>query len=284
MQWLITGCSTGLGLSLARAVLSRPGEKLIATSRNPQKTPDLVHEITSNPNAVWEALDVSATDLEARLDAIIAKHGPINVLINNAGYAAGGIFEASPISLVRELYETNFFGAMRVMHKLVPHMRENGQVGVIVNVTSNECWEAHAGSSAYTSSKFALQGLSQALAAELAPFNIRVFTAQPGGMRTAFMEPAKVESLATEIPDAYKGTIADFTLQAIKGLHSSARQDPDKTAIAIVHEVLQPSEGPQGKVLRLQLGSEAVASMEKQLELIQAESDLTKRWAIDCDI
>jgi NAD(P)-dependent dehydrogenase (short-subunit alcohol dehydrogenase family) len=91
MQWLITGCSSGLGLDLARTVL-QSGQKCIASSRNPAKTPEAVAEI-EKLGGVWITLDVASPDLEAALAACIAKHGPIDVLVNNAGYADGGVFE-----------------------------------------------------------------------------------------------------------------------------------------------------------------------------------------------
>lgn len=92
MQWLVTGCSSGLGLELARAILAS-GQKCIATSRNPSKTPEAVAEI-ERLGGIWAALDVAASDLESRLREIVDKHGTIDVLVNNAGYAAGGPLEA----------------------------------------------------------------------------------------------------------------------------------------------------------------------------------------------
>lgn len=282
MQWLITGCSAGLGLSLAKAVLAQPGEKLIATSRNPEATPEVVKDITSHPNAVWEALDISAADLETQLDGIIAKHGPINVLINNAGYAIGGVFEATPLTDIRKQFETNFFGVVRTMHKLAPHMRENGK-GIIVNISSSEVWNPHPGASVYAASKFAVDGLSQALATELAPFNVRVLVVQPGAMRTSFFDPAKAVKNVTSTPESYKGTVTDFVLQALMGLDGTATQDPDKTAAAIVQEVLEPTKVDGKDVVRLQSGRESVQAVETAIGGIKAESAVTKAKALECD-
>ena len=106
--YLITGTSTGLGLSLAHAVLAS-GHKLVATSRNPSKTPDAVAAITT-AGGVWLPLDVTSPDLEQQVDAVLKVHGYISVLVNNAGVAIGGAAEDVPLSKVREVFETNFFG------------------------------------------------------------------------------------------------------------------------------------------------------------------------------
>ncbi|TVY89037.1 Retinol dehydrogenase, partial [Lachnellula willkommii] len=155
MQWLVTGCSSGLGLELARAILAS-GQQCIATSRNPSKTPSAAAEI-ERLGGIWAALDIAAPDLESRLGEIVDKHGTIDVLVNNAGYAAGGPLETMEIEAIQSQMETNFLGPIRAIKAVVPSMRENGS-GVIVNVSSAEYWDPHAGCSVYSASKFALEG------------------------------------------------------------------------------------------------------------------------------
>ncbi|KAF2645924.1 hypothetical protein P280DRAFT_513799 [Massarina eburnea CBS 473.64] len=263
MHWLITGCSSGLGLSLSRAVASLPNQKLTATSRNPSSSVDAVKEITSHSNASWEPLDVSSPDLESQLATIISKHGPIDVLINNAGYAIGGPLEATPLDLIRQQYETNFFGVVRTIQAVLPYMREQGKdkTGVIVNVSSAEIWNPHPGTSVYSSSKFAVDGLTAALVSELAPFNVRMLLAQPGGMRTSFLRPDKVAMQVVDFPASYKGTPAEAVLGFItRG--GGADLDPEKAAKAIVEEILEPTMVGEGKrLLRLPLGVSMVFSM-----------------------
>lgn len=289
MQWLITGCSTGLGLSLARAVLTRPGENVIATSRNLASSPEAVSEITFSKNAVWETLDVSLPDLENQLSKIIAKHGTIDVLINNAGYAGGGVFEVTPIEALRRQFETNFFGAVRLMQAVVPAMRNGGKGGVIVNISSGVFWQAVPVASAYSSSKWALEGFSDAIAPEIAEFGIRVLIAEPGGMRTSFADPSKFSKTTVPFPETYKGTFAEYVWKALQGMHGAQNLDPERSAQAIVQEVLEPTivqnvdTGESRKLLRLQLGREAVDTMRKKIVTIESEADLILPKALACD-
>ena len=157
MQWLITGCSSGLGLDLARSALAA-GQKVIATSRNPSKSADVVEEVMKAGGA-WEALDVSSPELESQLDSIASKHGAIDVLVNNAGYAAGDVFEVMDVDgQGRRIMETNFFGVVRCCRAVVKGMREQGK-GVIVNIGSAEFWQPHPCISIYVASKFAVEGI-----------------------------------------------------------------------------------------------------------------------------
>ncbi|EXJ83604.1 hypothetical protein A1O1_07227 [Capronia coronata CBS 617.96] len=288
MQWLITGCSSGLGLSLAQAVLEQPGQKVIATSRSPA-SPEAVQSITSHQNGAWEALDVAAADIEARYAAIVAKHGPVDVLINNAGFAAGGIFEATPVDLARRQYETNFFGAFRLMQCVLPVLRESGKGGAIVNISSSVFWQPQPSTTTYASSKWALEGLSEALVPEVASFNIRVLIAEPGGMRTPFFDPAKLAANTVPLPDTYKGSPADMFLQAITSGGYVPNLDTDKAARAIVKEVLTPTvvQGEAGKpsvpILRLPLGGESFAAMQETLARVTLEGEKIKPTALSCD-
>ena len=157
-------------------------------------------------------------------------------------------------------------------------MREN-KSGVIVNISSAEFWDPHPGAAVYASSKFAIEGVSEALAAELSAFNIRVLTIQPGGMKTAFFDPKKLKM--PTIPDAYKGTITDYVLQAIAALDSTAAQDPSKTAQAIVKEVLQPSSDPP--IRRMPLGKESLGGIRKRVEEYTKIAEQVESIAVDCD-
>lgn len=178
----------------------------------------------------------------------------------------------------RKIFETNFWGPIRVTQALVPTMREK-KVGVIVNISSAEFWNPHPGAAVYASSKFAIEGVSEALAVELSPFNIRVLTVQPGGMKTAFFDPKKLKM--PTIPEAYKGTITDYVLQGIAGLDGTAAQDPSKTAEAIVKEVLQPCSDPP--LLRMPLGKESLGGIMKRVEEYSKIAEQVESVAVGCD-
>ncbi|KAJ4407950.1 hypothetical protein N0V91_003616 [Didymella pomorum] len=222
--------------------------------------------MTSYPNASWEPLDVSSPDLEAQLSTIVKKHGPVDVLINNAGFSIGGVLENTLLDLIRDQYETNIFGAIRTMQAVIPHMRTNSN-GVIVNISSATFWMPPPGVSVYASTKFALEGLSAALASELAPFGIRVLIAQPGGMQTAFAGPEKAGKQLVPLPDEYKGTPAEFVMKFVES-EKGKDTDPKKAARAIVNEVLEPTVVGGNKLVRLQLGSEVTGALKGAVDFL----------------
>ena len=310
MQFLITGCSSGLGLCLAYAVLAA-GHKVIASSRNPSKTPEAVEQIKKLGGA-WITLDVANEDVGERVHKAIEEYGPVDVLINNAGYASGGVIETYKIEDGREQMETNLFGAIRMIQAVLPAMRER-KSGVIVNISSAEAWNPHPVAGMYASSKWALHGksrifplipclqsarqsrvfhltytirhwltisgLSEVLYGEVAPFGIRVLIPVPGGMATEFYNPANIR--VPEIPVAYKGTMADFVLQAILSPHTKTL-DTEKTAKAIVEEVLHPSSDPP--VLRLPLGKESLESMRAKARDLEKTAQMFENNAPEQEV
>ncbi|KIX98622.1 uncharacterized protein Z520_05923 [Fonsecaea multimorphosa CBS 102226] len=276
MQWLVSGCSTGLGLEIARAAL-KAGQKCIATSRTPASSPDAVEDI-EKLGGVWAKLDVSSPSLESDIDEIVKIHGAVDVVVNNAGYADGGPLETMDLDKARQMFETNLWGPIRIIQALVPSMRSRHS-GVIVNISSATYWNAPPGAAMYAASKFAIEGMSEALATELSPFDIRVLIAEPGAMKTSFYDLKKMKM--PPISDAYKGTVTEYVLQAIAGLNDGARQDPKKTAEAIVKEVLEPSS--DSMTLRMPLGKESLGGMRKRAEQYVKIADGTEEVAVACD-
>ncbi|HEX8413434.1 MAG TPA: SDR family oxidoreductase [Sphingomicrobium sp.] len=190
---LITGCSSGYGLQTALHFHNK-GWNVIATMRTPRADllpkSDRMHII---------ALDVTKPDSIA---AAIAAAGPIDVLVNNAGIGAVGALEATPMSTIRELFETNTFGVMAMMQAVIPQFRER-KAGAIVNVTSSTVLASFPLAGAYTATKTAIDGLTGSVAHELAAFNIRIKLVEPGyGPDTRFAENggARMQGL---IPVAY---------------------------------------------------------------------------------
>ncbi|KOC92401.1 SDR family oxidoreductase, partial [Winslowiella iniecta] len=174
---LITGCSSGYGLETARYFLAQ-GWKVIATMRTPQE--GLFPE-SSNLRIL--PLDVTQADsIKRALDAA----GPIDVLVNNAGIGLFGAFEATPISSVRDIFETNTFGVMAMCQAIIPQFRQR-RTGTIVNVTSNVTLAPFPLVACYTASKTAIEGFTESLELELKNFDVRVKLVEPGyGPTTSF--------------------------------------------------------------------------------------------------
>lgn len=193
---LITGCSTGFG-KLAAKTFQAKGWNVIATMRKPEKET----ELTQLDDVLVTRLDV--TDDKSVAEAVekgLAKFGSIDVLVNNAGIGGAAIFEQYSEEAIRSTYETNVFGVMRVSRAVLPHMRKQKE-GCIINVTSVAGMFGAPGHSIYSSTKYAVEGLSEAMALEYKPFNIKVKTVAPGGYETAFKENADTDSIANGSPE-----------------------------------------------------------------------------------
>jgi len=201
---LITGCSSGYGLETARFFLDR-GWQVIATMRTPRED-----VLPRRERLRVLALDVTKPESIA---AAVAEAGPIDVLVNNAGIGLLGAFEATPMDTVRELFETNTFGAMAMTQSVLPQFRQR-RAGVIVNVTSSATLAPFPLVAAYTASKTAVEGFTASLANELQQFNVRVKLVEPGYCPdTRFAENGgpRMQGLITEPYAAYvQGVFAEF--------------------------------------------------------------------------
>jgi len=259
--WFITGASTGFGRLLAEEVL-KAGGKVVATARKLDKIADLEQRHLGKARAF--ALDV--TD-PAQILSVVAQtlttFGPVDVLVNNAGYGlAGGIEEASEEEFM-PVFETNVFGLMRVTRAFLPHFRSQ-RSGNIVNLSSIGGLIGSAGWGYYNASKFAVEGFSEALAAELAPLGVHVTIVEPGPFRTDFLGRSGVEA---------KERIADYNATAGKTrqyFHEQAgKQKGDP--LRAVHAIIQAAESPQPP-LHLVLGALALQRMRGKLD--QWKTDL----------
>ena len=151
--------------------------------------------------------------------------------------------------------------------------------GTIVNISSAEFWAPHPCISVYAATKFALEGLSEALSAEVSPFNIRILLVEPGGMRTDFVNPDKVS--VPEIPEGYKGTTAEFVIGHFAAMHGMQGLDPRKTAEAIVEEVVRSSQEPP--LLRLPLGGESLGNMRAKVRELERTAGAFEEVALRAD-
>ena len=211
---LITGCSSGYGLETARRFHSE-GWNVVATMRTPRE--DVLHQ---SERLRLVALDVTQPESVA---AAVEASGPIDVLVNNAGIGAMGAFEATPIATVREIFETNTFGAMAMTHAVLPQFRER-RSGVVVNVTSSATLARMPLVAVYTASKTAVDGFTASLALELEEFNVNVKLVEPGYCPTTSFTSNGQTRMNGLIPDAYASfaerVMADFQ-RATRVTHES---------------------------------------------------------------
>lgn len=229
--WLITGCSTGLGRSLAEAVLER-GDNAVVTARDAAAVQDLADSYPGRALAV--ALDVTkAEQVTAAATAATEKFGSIDVLVNNAGYGLRAAVEEASDADVELLFNTNVHGPVRLIKALLPGMRA-ARSGTIVNISSISAKVSPAGSGYYSASKAALEGITGSLRAELAPLGIRAFTVEPGGFRTDFAGRSLAQS-ATALPD-YAGT-AGKRRKENDSTHGTQPGDPARAAQALITAV-----------------------------------------------
>lgn len=260
----ITGVSSGFGRALAQVALNR-GYRVVGTVRNAAAKTEF--ENLHAENAFAYELDVTHF---AAIDAVIAdvetQLGPIDVLVNNAGYGHEGVMEESPLDEMRRQFDVNVFGAVAMIKALLPFMRQRRQ-GHIINITSMGGFITMPGISYYCGSKFALEGISETLSKELAPFNIHVTAVAPGSFRTDWAGRSMVRS-ARSIADY--DALFDPIRQAREEKSGKQLGDPLKAASAML-DVIESSNPPA----HLLLGSDALALVRQKMELFSAEID---RW------
>jgi len=187
--WLITGASRGLGAEMAKAALAA-GDLVVATGRDPAR---VTAQLGASEGLLPLALDVTSdASIRSAVDAALARFGRIDVLVNNAGFGVVGAVEETAAEDVRRVYETNVFGLLAVTRAVLPSMRAR-RAGHVINLSSVGGYRSGPGFGVYCSTKFAVEGLSEALHGELAPLGIAVTVVEPGYFRTEFLEPGSVQ-------------------------------------------------------------------------------------------
>lgn len=261
--WLITGCSTGLGRALAEALIAR-GERVFATARDPGRLADLVD---GHANAIALKLDVTSAEEVAAAVETVEGAGGIDVLVNNAGYGYRAAVEEGEDARVSDLFATNLFGPVSMIKAVLPGMRARRQ-GTIVNVTSIAARLAMPGSGYYSATKFALEGVSDALRREVEPLGIRVLMVEPGAFRTDF---AGRSLLGTANPIADYAETAGPRRKENDRSHGTQPGDPARAAQVLI-EVIEGETMPA----RLLLGSDAVRIVGGEVETQLREIDAWK--------
>ncbi len=260
--WFITGCSSGLGRALARRVLAR-GHRLVATARRPETLADLV---ASNPDQCRVlALDVAvAAQIAPVVAQAAAAFGRLDVVVNNAGYGLIGAVEEVSDEQIARSFETNFFGALRVMRAALPILRAQRR-GHFVNISAAAAIANYPGFSIYGATKCALEGASESLAAEVRPLGLKVTIVQPGPFRTDFISRS-LERALDRIAD-YEATSGKF-LRFLETMSGRQPGDPAKAADAIIAAVAL--EHPP---LRLVLGKYAIEKARRKFVSAGRELD-----------
>jgi NAD(P)-dependent dehydrogenase (short-subunit alcohol dehydrogenase family) len=261
-RWLITGASSGFGRLLAEYLLSLDA-KVIATARKVEAVEDLVRRYPGN--AVALPLDVTKQQsIDKAVADALARVGHIDVLVNNAGYGVTGAIEEVTEAEYMPMFETNVFGLINLTKALLPQFRER-RSGAIVNFSSIGGLIGAPGWGYYNATKFAVEGLSEALGAELAPLGVHVMVVEPGPFRTEFLGRSGVE--AKERISDYEQT-AGKTREYFQTQSGKQPGDPQRAVEAVVAAVSDPN--PPRHLL---LGKIALSRFRKRLEDWKTELD-----------
>jgi NAD(P)-dependent dehydrogenase (short-subunit alcohol dehydrogenase family) len=258
--WFITGASSGFGRAFAEHALAE-GHNVVAAARNTASLDTLLAIAPDRVLAV--ALDVTRPGHpEAAVAAALARFGRIDVLVNNAGYGSVGAIEETPEQELRAQLEANFFGAIAVTRAVLPSLRTQ-RSGAVVMVSSMGGQMSFGGFGAYSASKFALEGASEALAQEMAPFGVKVLIVEPGAFRTGFAGANALRHMPVLEP--YREALSAIRGFA-HGMNGTQEGDPAKAAAAVAR-ALRAERTP----LRLVLGADAVDAVRGHAETILDE-------------
>lgn len=269
--FFITGANSGFGLAIATAA-AQMGHQVIGTVRSETARSALAAAV---PAAHPVLCDVTAFD---QIPDVVRdtedKYGPVDVLINNAGYGHEGVIEESPLEEMRRQFDVNVFGAVAVAKAFIPRFRERRQ-GFIVNVTSMGGMITMPGIGYYCGSKFALQGISEVMRSEMAPFGVHVTTLCPGSFRTDW---AGRSMIRMERSIADYDSLFDPIREARQAVSGKQLGDPEKLAAAVLTLVKTDNPPPQ-----LLLGSDALKHVSARIKRLQEEIDAWTSVTVSTD-
>ena len=238
---VVTGSSSGIGFETS-LMLARNGFQTYATMRDPNKGEN-IKSIATKENLPIHIEQLDVTDNKSvtnAIEAIVSKAGRIDVLVNNAGYALTGAFEDLAIEEIKAQYETNLLGLIRTSQAVLPIMREQ-KSGTIVNISSGAGRVGLPGFSAYVSTKFAVEGLSESMAYELEPFGIKVILIEPGVIRTNVFKNVVIAK-KSQNPNSPYSQIMQKMSASFEHMLENASSSPDLVAKVILQAVT--SENP----------------------------------------
>jgi short-subunit dehydrogenase len=264
--WFITGAARGLGYEIARHALTA-GENVVAAGRSAAQIEAAYSSVPAfGQRGLAVTLDVTDEgQAAAAVEAAIARFGRIDVLVNNAGRGLLGAVEETSAAEAEAVFATNVFGLLAVTRAVLPGMRA-ARSGHLVNIGSMGGFAQVPGWGVYGATKFAVEGLSEAMRAELAPVGIEVMVVEPGSFRTDFLDASSLHTTARQIPD-YAPTVGRVRQAAGANNHGQLN-DPVKGAAAIYAAVT--AANPPG---RFPVGPDAIAMVEGKLAQVRAELD-----------
>lgn len=269
--WFITGCSSGFGRVLADEIL-KAGDRVVATARKLDTIEHFAREF--GDRALCLSLDVTkASQIKDAVARAEHQFGRIDVLVNNAGFGAVGALEEFPADEIRRVFDTNVFGLIEVTKAVLPGMRKR-KSGHILNISSIAGIAATPGFGVYNATKFAVEGLSESLAGELAPLGIKITIVEPGPFRTDFA--GRSIAHAQEIADYHAGVGA--ARRYIEGADGNQAGDPVLGARLMMDLV---NKGPA--TLRLPMGKSTLDRSAQKIEQLQKDFGTWKERAIGCD-
>jgi NAD(P)-dependent dehydrogenase (short-subunit alcohol dehydrogenase family) len=271
--WFITGASRGFGLEIAREALGR-GDSVVATARNLQALAEALP--AGDERLLTVELDVHRPEqIAAAVDAAVAAFGRIDALVNNAGRGLVGAVEETSDAEARAVFDVNVFGLLAVTRAVLPQMRAQGS-GLVINVSSVGGFVAWPGWGVYCATKFAVEGLSDAMKHELEPLGIKVTAIEPGPFRTDFLDGSSLHIAATEIAD-YASTGGAARTWAVDN-NAGQAGDPEKAA-AIIVGLASEDRLPE----RIQLGANAVHDIADKLARTSRDLEQWREVALSAD-
>jgi NAD(P)-dependent dehydrogenase (short-subunit alcohol dehydrogenase family) len=269
--WMITGASRGLGAEIVKAVLAA-GDKVVATARKISA----LDYLGKDPNAISVALDVTDEEQAKKaVDAGVKQFGRIDVLVNNAGYGLLGAVEESSAQEIENIYRTNVFGLLNVTRAVLPHMRDQ-KSGHIINISSIGGYSSYPGWGVYSSTKFAVEGITESLHGELAPLGIHATVVEPGFFRTDFLDSSSLVKTANVI-SGYADTVGEMR-NLMEGHNHHQPGDPGKLAQAVL-QLVRTAEPP----LRLPLGTDTLKRIADKNAFVEKETEAWRLVATSTD-
>ncbi|KAF0967678.1 MULTISPECIES: SDR family NAD(P)-dependent oxidoreductase [Gordonia] len=271
--WFVTGASRGLGLELVTQLLQR-GDNVAATTRSAGRLTGALADVDTSRLLPLEVSLADEADVKAAVAATEERFGGIDVVVNNAGYGFLAAVEEVTDAEAREMFDVQIFGVWNVLRAALPQMRARRR-GHIINVSSILGLTTFPGWGLYCAGKFALEGLTESLAAEVSDFDIAVNLIEPGYMRTDFLRPTSL-GLPESTVDAYPA-IREMT-QAHQAMPGTQLGAPGRAASAIITVAVEGSAP-----LHQLLGSDSLEFADARLEALRTEFDAAKELAVTSD-